>query len=608
MDLELLQKIFLAIKEDDLEFFSETVSARRSALNLCFGRFPVLSCCYLFSSEKIISAYELELINVATYNRVIEFSEIYSAFKSHAKKCLRFYIEEDSVVTPMEMLAIINDAVRLRKVFARYQKSEQVAARIKNIYLVLHKQKIKRQDNLLFIKKPKLSSKKLLSVILIVVLSLIMTGMFFATYIYAGEKFGNGSEEKPIIIRSYQQLCAAVKKGDMHYALASDIAITENWETVDFDGFIDGNGYMISVNANLNNPIIGILNGTIENLNIKISDQDITLEEDRSYLVKTNNGQINNVNISLNVNAVEQNSQSDIYLAVVCLQNEGSIIDCRVNAEIVFHSDANKDTFLSGFAATNNGIINRCELSEDSYFVSDTVDIAGIVATNGEKGEIINSKNYAKIEQLSGTASWHPHCAGIALKNLGLISNATNYGKIIASSANDSGNFFVYLGGIVAINKSKVSKSKNLGELIANSQNSETYIGGICGFNEATSAVIEACGNGGKYRIESPSKNVFMFGGGIAGGNVGTIMDCFNYGNAESDNDNALLCTIAGFINDMYTRMNNNVALKNDNAPYFAYTVKQNMLTGQYILYIWEEGCSSVDTLEQLKGMEVYWE
>ncbi|NCA91669.1 hypothetical protein EOM82_00225 [bacterium] len=601
MDLELLQKLFLAIKEDDLEYFSETVRARRSAMNISFGRFPILSCCYLFDSEKIIAAYERELISVTAYNRVIEFSEIYLLFKAAAKKCLRFYMEENSVVSPMEMLAVLNDAIRLKKVFARYQKSELIASRIADIYDILHKQKIKRQENILSIKKPKLSVKKIWSITAIIVLALFSTGLFFGGYIYAVQKFGDGSEEKPIIIRSYNQFRLAMEKGKMYYTLEADISITDSFDTVDFEGYIDGQGHTINIEAPLNSSIIGTLNGSIENLNINISDQDLILEQDRSFFVGTNNGQINNVYLEVKASVSESIAETDINLSALCLQNEGSITDCKIKAQIDFISDGAKDTFLSGFVITNNGVINRCELTEGSKFISDTVDLSGIAVTNGEKGEINNCKNYAEITQNSGLDAWHPHCGGIVLTNLGLISNSYNYGKISVSSENESGEYDMYAGGIVAVNKSKVSKSKNLGEIVAIGKNNEIYIGGICGINDATSAVIEACGNGGKYKILSPSTASYMFGGGIVGGNVGTIKDCFSYGAAEADNNSIFLCTIAGYVNYQYTRINNNVAVNNENAPYFAITIYYNPL-------IVADGCQGVETFEELKETGVYWE
>ncbi len=606
MDFELLQKIFFAIKNDDIRVFSEAVNLRRSVLNLSFGRFPILSCCYLYGSEKIIANYERELIGV-NYNRVIEFSEIYIKFKPLAKKCLRLYMEDDSIVSPMEMLAIMDDSLRLKKVFARYQKSEQISLRISEIYLILHKQKIKRQDNILSIKRKKLGAKKLVSVTAIIVLSLIMISLFFGAYSYAGIKFGDGSEANPIVIRNYQQFRTALEKGEMYYTLSNDVDLPSDWATLDFNGHINGNGHTINVGTKLNKSILGILNGSIENLNIKFSDQDITLEEDRSFFVNNNKGQISNVNLEIKINAREENSEIDINLTPFCLTNDGTITDSKIRAQIDFLSNAAMDTFLSGFASTNNGTINRCELLKGSIFSSDTVDIGGIVSTNGEKGEIINCKNYADITQLSKTAAWNPICGGIALTNSGLIINSFNYGKITASSENESGKYGVYAGGIAGVNKSKISKSKNLGEILAVAKNNEVYIGGVCGFNEATSAVIEACGNGGKYKIDSPSETAFMFGGGIVGGNNGTIKDCFNYGVAESDNQYALLCMIAGYLNYQYTRINNNVTVKSDRTQYFALTVQQDFF-GQLKILIVEEGCRSVDTFEALKASEVYWE
>ena len=47
MNEEKQKQIFEAIKNDDLNLFKSLVLSN-SDLNLCFGRFPLLSLCYLY--------------------------------------------------------------------------------------------------------------------------------------------------------------------------------------------------------------------------------------------------------------------------------------------------------------------------------------------------------------------------------------------------------------------------------------------------------------------------------------------------------------------------------------------------------------------------------
>ena len=85
MDSEKLKQIFDAIKTDDLKSFSSFMLSKND-LNICFGRFPLLSLCYLYKSYKIIDEYEVDLISVKNYTVVDEYYEIYLEFKKYAKK------------------------------------------------------------------------------------------------------------------------------------------------------------------------------------------------------------------------------------------------------------------------------------------------------------------------------------------------------------------------------------------------------------------------------------------------------------------------------------------------------------------------------------------
>ena len=76
VDLVTVQDLFLAIRKDDREKF-DVIITRYQCTDLCFGRFPVLSLCYLFGAKKIIKQYESHLLEVKSYKKVDENILIY---------------------------------------------------------------------------------------------------------------------------------------------------------------------------------------------------------------------------------------------------------------------------------------------------------------------------------------------------------------------------------------------------------------------------------------------------------------------------------------------------------------------------------------------------
>ena len=101
-------RILEAIKQDDLALFSVLTDKSK---NLLFGRFPLLSLCYLYNAKHIIKKFETELLKVTNYNLVQENVEIYQAFKKVAGKALRLYIKPNTIV-------VIN--VRMGRTHPRY--------------------------------------------------------------------------------------------------------------------------------------------------------------------------------------------------------------------------------------------------------------------------------------------------------------------------------------------------------------------------------------------------------------------------------------------------------------------------------------------------------
>ena len=107
MDSNIARKIFEAVKLDDVKAFSSLVKSNAD-LKIRYGRFPLLSVCYLYESYNILSKFETPMLLISSYEVFGEYIEIYQKFKKYAKKALRLYVFEYEIVQPVEMLAILD--------------------------------------------------------------------------------------------------------------------------------------------------------------------------------------------------------------------------------------------------------------------------------------------------------------------------------------------------------------------------------------------------------------------------------------------------------------------------------------------------------------------
>ena len=133
MESEKSKLIFEAIKKDDDTAFAKIVQSNTD-LKIRFGRFPLLSVCYLFESNKILSRFENAMISYGIFTEEEEYFEIYEKFKSQAKKALRLYYDDSSIVYPAEMLAILDKRSSLVANYRKLYKNDIVVANIKRIF------------------------------------------------------------------------------------------------------------------------------------------------------------------------------------------------------------------------------------------------------------------------------------------------------------------------------------------------------------------------------------------------------------------------------------------------------------------------------------------
>ena len=130
-----------AIKKDRVSSFKHLVE-NRDYMSLCFGRFPILSLCYLWGSWNIVAKYEKQLASIKDYIFVEEDDASYAKLKKASKRALRLFVGEGKVIEPYEMLAVLESNIRLKRYLRKYPLDEKDYKRIERIYLMLNIKKL----------------------------------------------------------------------------------------------------------------------------------------------------------------------------------------------------------------------------------------------------------------------------------------------------------------------------------------------------------------------------------------------------------------------------------------------------------------------------------
>lgn len=658
---EKLSNLFKAIKEDNNALFFSSFKGNE---NICFGRFPVLSLCYLYKAKSILKKHKKDLsIKIIKYKIVDEPFDVYKIFKGKAGRCLRLYMG-DCIITPIEMLAILNKDNGVKNQFKNYKKDEKVLQNLKAIYLINcqrfevngNKVKIgKKPLNLHQTKLRKIAFSVSLAVVLFV--SVLFTTINFTT--------GFGVSFSPFVISCEEQFYKALSS-DGHYKLTNDITINKPLENLNFSGIFEGNNHTLYFNEAPNENLIKTNEGLIKNLNIVYNSSQKEISTSLSLFVENNKGNIDNVNVSCeNLNlTVNKKENENIFINAIANSNNGSIKNCNVLLNFNVAGLGNGECYVSGIAGDNYKTIDNCVIKQNSNITTTEVDVTGVVYGNQKSGIISNCKNYAVLHQTSADMNWSPNVCGIALTNYGTIKDCYNYGQLTAISTYDSdevagfvyvsgicainysnlthcvnkGNLFgtsnkglIYCGGINAINYSVIDKCLNKADLTASSNKGITYCGGINSFstyyqntqeNLVYLPVIKNCGVEGNISASTEQDGVLVFAGGISGrfsgrwdlGNCGSLINCYSITNFTNGNsDKYFIGTLVG-LTDVTTFLGKNyygLTLGNIavlNQANITYQIG-SLVSGSSIYNgINLEGITiSFDAVNQIMQQEVYW-
>ena len=622
MSQEVYNNLIEAISQDNLALFSANY---KDCINIKFGRFPILTLCYLYNSRKILSKFGKELWNVKDYKTVNEPFCVYQKFKNVAGRTLRLYTNEKATITPIEMLAILHEDGLVKKLYRKHKHTllDKVKRNLKSIYTIYN------QEPYILTYKIKLKPKKLTCrerrpYRIALASALTMVVIFVSTVLTLNFTIGLGTLANPYKIYTEKQFLSALRS-TAYYRLEDDLQL-DSVDIETFNGKLDGNNKKITMSSIPKDYIIETNKGTIKNLQIDYPDTTQNINTSLSLFVKENNGIINNIKISCNKLTLycEKNNSEDIYITGIAKNNNGVIDNCLVQFDCNVTTVNNGECFISGIAGENSGTIRNSILNENSNIIANEADLSGIAIINSKTGKINNCTNHSNIHQSSQTNEWSPTISGIALTNYGTIDNAINRGNLSVSSTNNTNNAQgnIFVGGISANNFGTINKSLNTGNLTTSSLRLITYVGGIVGYssywteNENTYyPLLNNCGTKGTINVSTENENIFAFVGGIGGSyQYGEIIDCYslcNFTNFATEDKYFFGLLLGSSYLDIWF---NNIYLSPSNI-YLAYTdtVEHHigsLINGSSIVSTGidlNEGIT-VTTEEQIKLQEIYFD
>ncbi|MDE6210448.1 MAG: hypothetical protein K2G42_00520 [Clostridia bacterium] len=534
------ENLLNAIKKDDLKAFDALMDTTQCG-SYRLGRFPVLSLLYLYKSRKILSAYEDKFLQITTYKALRESAdvskslnvkdfgeplEVSKKFSAKAGKCLRLYFNE--VVSPLEMLLILDKTKHLKDVYPMTNLSSEIKERLKSIYYIKYSLNIKFEVGKIVIDRRPLSyrEKKRIATIclsVVLVIAIIVTSSVISS-VFA-----------PVRLDKYFDLTAYET-----YTLDQDLYVPKNCSIEEVNCTLIGNGHKLIFQKG---ATIKTFNGNMSDLTIESSGKaiftlisesakienvtfnvnaNLSTSEATAFVALTNYGVIENVtvNASGRIKALATTTEvtEELNFAGLVLQNyvrnsnaAGTVKNCVVNySQFSLVGEASANAVFGGVAGINNGYLQDCKVT--GQIVADTFDIAGVCSLNS--GLLSGNVNQADLSQTSADAGWNPIVCGIVSRNTYVVEDCHNLGRLSAVSncdkiEQDSKLPTVSVAGIAYLNNNTIGGCKNSGSITAVGKG-EAYVGGISAHSYAR---ITDCLSSGDITVTADS----IYAGGILG-------------------------------------------------------------------------------------------
>lgn len=540
--LEFEKQLLVAIKKDDLKSF-RFLMPTNADLNLCYGRFPILSLLYLYSSFKILSKYEKALMPIHNFKVVDEPIEIYKRFRIVAGKSLRLFRDEQ-IVYPVLMLAVLNERLMLQNNYKFLFKNVEVCEKIDKIYNLNTNFSIIQNNNKIYIPERKLTKSNYILASIVTFLFCLVIAFVSVFMSFVSNTNGIGTMTNPIQISTASEFLRALKNGNRYYNLNDDVEISAAELTKSFSGTVYGNGHRVKLVGDFSSPIIKELSGNLVDLKFCLTENAIKITQNGSIISEKSTGNIENCEIIGNF-TLEFFGSEALYFGLFSSLNYGRISGCNVSISATLSNGEESDAYFGGFAGLNGegGEISNCS-SDGGVIQADTVDIAGVAAQN--YGSTISCVNTMQLSQNS-SKEWHPNVAGIAIANYGTIKESKNYGDLSAESklaerANDSDGskflYYVFVGGISCDNYNLIENCRNFGSVSGKGLVSNVVVAGLVAQNvssETNSGTIQTSLS--KNNIIAKSEKGQACAGGVVGVNSAIVSNCGFVGSIDADSN-----------------------------------------------------------------------
>ena len=532
--VEFENELLEAIKKDDLKSFS-LLMPTNADLNLCYGRFPILSLLYLYSSFNILSKYEKQLLQIHNFKVVDERNELYKTFKIKAKRTIRFFLDGE-IIYPILMLAVLNERTILKRNFKFLFKNAEINDKLSKIYKIKHNLNVDINEDSVKIPNKKPNLKQSLLFVLVSIISCFVMALSGLAIVLMGNKNGLGTISHPIKISKANEFVKALDDGNRVYSLQNDLEIdASNFKNDDFSGTILGNGKTVSLVGKIDSAMTQNLKGTIENLNVKILGGEVKISKNWAIFAENSSGKIQNCAISGDF-VGEFDSSEEVFSGMFVAKNSGEISGCELKVSASLSNKQESNAYFGNFAGRNDGVIKDSK-TISGIIMADTVDLAGITCQN--HGEITNTENKITLNQTSNK-EWHPNIGGITIANYGRIFDSKNYAELNASSLTENetdNNYFVFVGGIACENYGEIKNARNFGDIFSKGKIANIVSGGLVAQNidndaELSGTIVSSLS---KSNITAFSENGQVCVGGVSGLNATSITESGFIGTIDAE-------------------------------------------------------------------------
>ncbi len=595
LNTEKTAELLGAIKSDDVGSFDTSIEGRK---NLRYGRFPILTLLYLYGSKKIAKKYETDLIKLTNYIEVDEPMALSGDFSKVAQKQLRFFL--DRVVSPWEMLLLMEEEGRIKDLYAIAKPSEEIKNSLKELYDKKHGLKMEfRGGEITMERRPmtKREKKKLLLSVISAVLcvAIIVSTPFivnvFVPFIGVEHVTVLGTNDGKVETFDIKNGGEINFSSDDIYNLTEDIAVSIPKGT-NATCTIEGNGHKVD----LLGGSFATFSGEIKNT-VLVANGEKTIDRDFSYFAEKNAGKITNVKLSVMGKIItKKDAREDDYgrkISGLVGSNEatGEIANCTAEyIDFVVEGDGPSNATFAGIVSENYGTVKYCTV--EGSVSTTTVDIGGVCGEN--RGSIVWCTNRAKLSQTNSIKEWSPIVSGISVSNVGAgrIARSVNEGEITVvddcpeDGTTESSYYFAMGAGIVYDNTEEVyipnvEYCHNLAKINVNVNLKAAKAAGICGQNaggvnrclndgdifcDGKKAIrvgginaetyflsgqveyghVDSCVNRSDIAVDGVDGQEIIVGG-ITATTTGPVHDCYSAGNIEVTDGNQFIGGIIGF-------------------------------------------------------------